>query len=98
MACLFVLCNCVTTIQAEEVFTYLIIGASSLVVGFDIHQKFCVYYSGARTFGANNLYNEQHNPMESTPQRSSLKPQSTDQAAPHEDSASFGTVQGTIAI
>ncbi|XP_028987993.1 probable ATP-dependent DNA helicase HFM1 isoform X2 [Betta splendens] len=77
--------------NGEEISVNLI---SSDYVGFDIHQKFYVYYSGARTFGTDNLCNEQHNPVEWGPQRSALKPQSTDQAAPHEDNASSAADQG----
>nr|XP_020471702.1 probable ATP-dependent DNA helicase HFM1 isoform X2 [Monopterus albus] len=58
---------------------------SSHYVGFDIQQKFNVYYSGARRFDTDNSYNTTYNPTGQRPWHSALKPQSTDQASPQRE-------------
>lgn len=79
----------------QDRYIYRVADFSSLVVGFDIQQKFNVYYSGARGFGTDNQYNAQYDPIEERPQHSALKPQSTDQAAPQKENATFAIDQGT---
>lgn len=79
--------------QDRHIFT-VIIDFFSLVVGFDIQQKFNVYYSGARSFGTDNLYNT-HDPTGQRLHQSALKSQSTDQAAPQKQNVKLATDQGT---
>lgn len=68
---------------------------SSIVVGFDIQQKFNVYYSGARSLETDNPYNTQYDPAGQRLQNSALKRQSTDQAVPQKENIPFATDQGT---
>uniref|UniRef100_A0A4W6FFG8 DNA 3'-5' helicase n=1 Tax=Lates calcarifer TaxID=8187 RepID=A0A4W6FFG8_LATCA len=77
--------------KGEEISVSLI---SSEYVGFDIQQKFKVYYSGARRFGADNPYNIPYNAAGQRPQHSALKPQSTDQATPQREDVTSATDQG----
>ncbi|XP_068425051.1 probable ATP-dependent DNA helicase HFM1 [Clinocottus analis] len=70
--------------QGEEISVNLI---SSQYVGLDIQQKFNIYYSGARRFGNDNLYNLPLKPTRQSPQHSALKPQSPDQAATQKENA-----------
>lgn len=63
-------------------------------MGFDILQKFNVYYSEARGFETDNPYNTQYDPAGQRLQHSALKPQSTHQAAPQKDNGTFATEQG----
>ncbi|XP_050925720.1 probable ATP-dependent DNA helicase HFM1 [Lates calcarifer] len=76
--------------KGEEISVSLI---SSEYVGFDIQQKFKVYYSGARRFGADNPYNIPYNAAGQRPQHSALKPQSTDQATPQREDVTSATDQ-----
>ncbi|XP_026231243.1 probable ATP-dependent DNA helicase HFM1 isoform X2 [Anabas testudineus] len=75
--------------KGEEISVNLI---SSEYVGFDIQQKFNVYYSGARSFGTDNLYNT-HDPTGQRLHQSALKSQSTDQAAPQKQNVKLATDQ-----
>ncbi|KAK2822171.1 hypothetical protein Q5P01_022236 [Channa striata] len=57
--------------KGDEISVNLI---SSEYVGLDIQQKFNVYYSGARSFGTDNLYNIQYEPVGQKPQPSTHSP------------------------
>ncbi|XP_042284250.1 probable ATP-dependent DNA helicase HFM1 isoform X1 [Thunnus maccoyii] len=76
--------------KGEEISVNLI---SSEYVGLDIQQKFHVYFSGARRFGTDNPYNKPYNPTGQRLQHPELKPQSIDQAAPQNRTATFSTDQ-----
>ncbi|XP_040000435.1 probable ATP-dependent DNA helicase HFM1 [Xiphias gladius] len=77
--------------KGEEISVNLI---SSEYVGFDIQQKFNVYYSGARKFGTDNPCNVQCDPTGQRPRHLALKPQSTYQATPQGGNATSATDQG----
>ncbi|XP_047188173.1 probable ATP-dependent DNA helicase HFM1 isoform X2 [Scophthalmus maximus] len=76
--------------KGEEISVNLI---SSEYVGFDIQQKFNVYFSGARRFGTDNPCNVAYDPTGQKPQHSALKPQSPDQATPQQENATSVTDQ-----
>ncbi|KAM6919896.1 putative ATP-dependent DNA helicase HFM1 [Lycodopsis pacificus] len=76
--------------RGEEISVNLI---SSQYVGLDIQRKFNVYYSGARRFGNDNLYNTPFDPTGQRPQHSALKPQSANQAAAQRENATSATDQ-----
>ncbi|XP_034469557.1 probable ATP-dependent DNA helicase HFM1 isoform X1 [Hippoglossus hippoglossus] len=63
--------------KGEEISVNLI---SSEYVGFDIQQKFNVYFSGARSFGTDNPCHISYDPTGHRAQHSALKPQSADPA------------------
>ncbi|XP_041804440.1 probable ATP-dependent DNA helicase HFM1 [Chelmon rostratus] len=77
--------------KGEEISVNLI---SSEYVGLDIQQKFNVYYSGARRFGTDNPYNTSYDVPGQRLQHSTLKPQSTDQAATQWENATSATDPG----
>ncbi|XP_058487783.1 probable ATP-dependent DNA helicase HFM1 isoform X1 [Solea solea] len=76
--------------KGEEISVNLI---SSEYVGLDIQQKFNVYYSGARRFGADNPYNVPHDRAGQSRQQSVLNPPSTEQATPQWENATSVTDQ-----
>lgn len=61
---------------------------SCLTVGLDIHQKFNVYYSGARRFGADNPNSIAHDPP-------APSPPSRRQALSQQEITTFVNKQGT---
>ncbi|XP_068593669.1 probable ATP-dependent DNA helicase HFM1 isoform X2 [Cebidichthys violaceus] len=76
--------------KGEEISVNLI---SSQYVGLDIQQQFNVYYSGARRFGNDHLYNSPFDPTGQRPQRSAGKPQFADRAAAQGENATSATDQ-----
>ncbi|XP_061654278.1 probable ATP-dependent DNA helicase HFM1 isoform X1 [Phyllopteryx taeniolatus] len=69
----------VKALKGDEISVNLI---SSEYVGLDLHQKFNVYYSGARKFETDNLDNLSHESAQETPQQSAANLHSVDKAAP----------------
>ncbi|KAM9349950.1 putative ATP-dependent DNA helicase HFM1 [Symphorus nematophorus] len=78
-------------LKGEEISVNLI---SSEYVGLDIQQKFNVYYSGDRRFGADNPYYISCDRTGQRLQHSVLKPQSTDRAATQRENATSAADPG----
>ncbi|XP_054622739.1 probable ATP-dependent DNA helicase HFM1 isoform X2 [Dunckerocampus dactyliophorus] len=77
-------------LKGDEISVNLI---SSEYVGLDIQQKFNVYYSGARRFETDNLYNTSYDCAGRRPQQSSPNPQCVDKAAPLRGNTTSSTQQ-----
>lgn len=72
---------------------------TSLIVGLDIQQKFTVYYSGARRFGAcDNPNDTLYSAATQRQQLPAPKPQPADQATPPRGNATCTTDQGTALL
>ncbi|XP_077394104.1 putative ATP-dependent DNA helicase HFM1 isoform X2 [Festucalex cinctus] len=77
-------------LKGDEISVNLI---SSEYVGLDIQQKFNVYYSGARKFETDNLYNMSYESARGTLQQSAANLQSVNKATPRKGSIPSSTEQ-----
>nr|XP_057922081.1 probable ATP-dependent DNA helicase HFM1 isoform X1 [Doryrhamphus excisus]XP_057922082.1 probable ATP-dependent DNA helicase HFM1 isoform X1 [Doryrhamphus excisus]XP_057922083.1 probable ATP-dependent DNA helicase HFM1 isoform X1 [Doryrhamphus excisus] len=79
-------------LKGDEISVNLI---SSEYVGIDIQQKFNVYYSGARRFETDFLYNVSYHSAGQRLQQSSANPQCVDKAAPLKGNTTSSTQQAS---
>ncbi|XP_041659142.1 probable ATP-dependent DNA helicase HFM1 [Cheilinus undulatus] len=77
--------------KGEEISVNLI---SSEYVGLDIQHKFNVYYSKARRFKTDNVYDTSYDPTEQSSQSSALNPQPPVQAAAQKENLISATDSG----
>ncbi|KAF7669759.1 hypothetical protein LDENG_00124140 [Lucifuga dentata] len=81
--------------KGEEISVNLI---SSEYVGLDIQQKFSIYYSGARSFGAENPYNASYYLSGQRLQQSAPKPQATQHSDLEKENATSDTEHGKVGV